>query len=523
MLAGLIRLLSWLLVRDSSSYVAVPTSPVAKARRRLDGRRLRYENVVSRIAWWLDDRLGFGRRDEWLIGFVWFFWLLALCLHHTGTDFLHFTKRLGAVAVSQLPVLYLLSLKGLNPFALAFGSSHERLNRFHGVLGRLVGLLLVLHAACYNYFFVVAGIWPRRLLDWIVVCGVVAALGLAALGATAMASVRRASYRVFFVTHVLVALMLPLLIFFHAPSVRIYLIEALLALLFDLGVRKLRSVHSPSTLVLRPDANLVAVEAPVPPHMLRAVSASAGSHVYLSIPPGSGRSASGPRALDLFDFLYNPFTVAAVDHQRASITLVARVRHGPMTRTLARLASSTPAARKVSLTIDGPYGSMARQLRHLVAWSPTRVLVIAGGVGATFSLPIYRFLREQLPSARIRLIWSVRGLADAAWASDAGLLPEDDRDVQLFISGGASAPYDTADTDSAVEMRSLRQASSPRHRLGRPDLETIVDDVFRQGLEEPVAVLVCGPAEMAAEVRRRVRPWVMLGRDVWWHSESFGW
>jgi hypothetical protein len=57
----------------------------------------------------------------------------------------------------------------------------------------------------------------------------------------------------------------------------------------------------------------------------------------------------------------------------------------------------------------------------------------------------------------------------------------------------------------------------------RPELGKIIDTTFRKGTEETVAVLVCGPAEMSREIKARVRPWVMKGRSVWWHDESFGW
>ncbi|RDA82701.1 hypothetical protein CP532_3919 [Ophiocordyceps camponoti-leonardi (nom. inval.)] len=483
-------------------YAQVPTSPVAKARR-LRLRRFNARHLLSRIRWWLDDDLpgGAGHRHEWIFGLVWALWLLTLCVRDTGSDFLHLTKRFGAVAVSQLPTLYLLSLK-------AFGSSHEMLNRLHAVLGRLVGLLLLLHVVCYNYFFFVAGIWPKRLFDLVVVYGVVAFLALLALGLSAMASVRRASYRVFIRVHLVVALLVPLLVFFHAPSVRLYLVEAFLALIVDISVRKLRSVNVPSTLVFRPDANLVAVEATVPPRISRALSDSPAAYVYVSLPQLSGA----------FDFLHNPFTVASVDDNRGTLTLVARVRNGPVTMTLARLASSSSSStRKHPLIIDGPYGSIALRL---IARCPSRVLLIAGGIGATFILPTHRFLREHLPEARLRLIWTVRDEADTAWATEADLVPED---AQLFVTGSRTRPND------AIEMRPLSSSSTttnssspPNHHRGRPDLDAIVDAVFRQGYEDPVAVLVCGPAGLAADVRRRVRPWAMQGRDVWWHSESFG-
>jgi hypothetical protein len=56
----------------------------------------------------------------------------------------------------------------------------------------------------------------------------------------------------------------------------------------------------------------------------------------------------------------------------------------------------------------------------------------------------------------------------------------------------------------------------------RPDWARLVDDVFRLGGEERVAVLVCGPHGMARDVRAEVDRWVARGRAVLWHDETFG-
>ena len=67
-----------------------------------------------------------------------------------------------------------------------------------------------------------------------------------------------------------------------------------------------------------------------------------------------------------------------------------------------------------------------------------------------------------------------------------------------------------------------RNKYTAQHNRKRPDLKKIVDDAFRHGDEERVAVVVCGPEEMATELRKHVGVWVMKGRAVWWHKEGFG-
>lgn len=68
---------------------------------------------------------------------------------------------------------------------------------------------------------------------------------------------------------------------------------------------------------------------------------------------------------------------------------------------------------------------------------------------------------------------------------------------------------------------------------GRPDFAGVAREFFslgavggeREGLAlVKAAVLVCGPAGMAAGLRREVGRYVRSGKaDVWWHDEQFGW
>ncbi|PNY29580.1 metalloreductase AIM14 [Tolypocladium capitatum] len=527
-------------------YEPVPRSPVLRSPVAAKARCRAAPGSVAarwrRLRWWLHDDVyvggaHWGRRDEWILGLAWTAWLLALCVLDTGKDYFHLTKRFGAIAISQFPIQYLMALKALNPFAWVFRSSHEDINRYHRVLGRIIYLLLILHIAFYSVYFFVAGIWLRRFFAPIVFCGVVASVGMHGIATTSMVKVREYSYRLFFVTHLVAAFSIPVLIFFHAPSARLYVIETLVIFFLDLGVRRVKTVNSPSTLETIPGTNLVMVSSSIPASKLKTFKAFPGSHIYLNIPPGSRTSAIPASQSGVFNFLYNPFTVASVNEDQGSITFIARTRAGPMTAVLNQLASSTPgsAAEAITLAIEGPYGSMGKRFHDLLNWGASRILLVAGGVGATFALPIYQAIQTESPTVRVQLVWAIRDAGDATWAVSDGSSRKsviDDPHIQLFLTGDAGVAADAdADADNAaggaVEMGPLRRVGNGRlvtnRSRRRPDIGKIVDDTFRQGLEEPIAVLVCGPAEMSTEVRRRVRPWVVRGRKVWWHSESFGW
>lgn len=80
--------------------------------------------------------------------------------------------------------------------------------------------------------------------------------------------------------------------------------------------------------------------------------------------------------------------------------------------------------------------------------------------------------------------------------------------------------------DGSVELDELQWTEEPVKATGgreKPNLRKIVDETFKHGNEERIAVLVCGPAQMARELRTHVGRWVEKGRDVFFHDESFGW
>ncbi|CAN8105033.1 unnamed protein product [Discula destructiva] len=511
-------------------YSPVPESPARKARRNsgLGAWEARYRL----LKWWLGDDVvifgqSWGRRDEWLFGLGWGAWMLALSVLETGDDYLHLTKRLGIIGISQLPLQYLLSLKSLNPIAFVLRSSHEEINRFHRALGRIVYLLLSLHAALYLAFFIENGTLLSKLGSSLAVqTGILGVLCFNALGATAIKAVRTYSYRIFFITHLIVALVIPPLIWFHAGSARIFVVEALVVFLIDILSRKVDTVTSEATFESFPGSSLVRVSTSVPFRKVQRFRKAPGSHIYLQI-PGISRLSQSPTSKDylVHEFLFNPFTVASVDEENGEISLVARHHSGPTTSTLRQLASeanTSDGSRHVSLSIEGPYGAVS-YYPELTTGEYDRVLLVSGGVGATFTVPLYRALQSDSPIARVQLVWAVGKASDAAWAKTTdGKLLADEENVQLYVTGTKQV-MDPQDEDDGIEMDTVSENRESKHTYTRPDLRKIVDDVFKSGQEDRVAVLFCGPAQMGRDLRRYVGSWTKKGRVVFWHSESFEW
>ncbi|SPJ81658.1 related to ferric reductase [Fusarium torulosum] len=517
----------------SSGYSQVPGSPGVKANRQRWISRVMGKGPM--VQWWLGEDVWFlgshwGQRDEWILGVAWTVWLLVLSIHGTGKDYLHLTKRVGIVATSQMPIQYLLALKALNPYAYVLRSSHEHLNRYHRVLGRIIYFLLTLHAIFYNVFFIESGIWFKRFFAPIVFAGVAGLIVLHALNGTAMARVRQVSYRLFFIVHLLGAFAIPPLIYYHAPSSRFYVVEAIGIFVLDLAARKIVTITAPAVVEAIPGTSLVKVTAKLPKSKIAKYAARPGSHIYLNVPPAS-RPGIGQFSAPylVFEFLYNPFTVASTNQETDELTFVARTRTGPMTSRLHHLSSTTntgTSAEKVELNIEGPYGTIGKTFNDLITSGISRVLIVAGGVGATFAVPLYHAILAENSITHVQFIWAIRSAGDATWASSSptGKSLLNDDQVQLFLTGEMGVANDS-DNAAGVEMNNLSQPSTRAaiRNSKRPDLQKIVDDTFRKSQQDDVAILVCGPTEMTRELRKSVTPWVMKGRNVWWHNESFGW
>ncbi|KAK8065417.1 hypothetical protein PG997_012164 [Apiospora hydei] len=510
--ALVVRLAVWFSRRETTqkiAYDAVPTSPGAKYIRESTttgsvGR------VFRRISWYLGDDIyiagkNWGRRDQFIFGGLWTVWLVFLCFMGTGNDYNHLTKRFAAIGCSQFPVQYLLSLKYLNPVAYAFRSSHEEINRWHRTLGRIVYFLLAAHAVLYSNKFVQMGIVLKMSTNTTVILGLVGIISMTLPEHNGIGCV---------------AMTLPIVIFFHVHHARLYMIESLVVIVVDIGVRKFYTVTAQAALQSIPGTDLVKITATVSPEMAAQFKDSPGAHAYVNVPPSSRPSANPVSPSNLvFEYIYSPFTVAGVSEDSWELTLTRRHGQG-----------------KYEIFVGHRRAVWRCEvLPQFIGVKFDRVLLFAGGVGATFTLPIYHYLSREHPLTRTEMIWAVRQPGEATWpTSELEKSILDDDHVHLYLTGNDFGPDGNGHGDSSsgadeeieldqmhADHRRAKHAAVSNHR--RPDLKKIVDDAFRQGVEDRVAVLVCGPDAMARELREYVGVWAKKGRYVWWHNEGFTW
>ena len=199
----------------------------------------------------------------------------------------------------------------------------------------------------------------------------------------------------------------------------------------------------------------------------------------------------------------------------------------------------------LALGFEGPYGALGHRFQRLMKSGTNRFLLIAGGVGASAMMPLYRAILAYNPDARVDFIWAIKNASEATWPISPAHTKSitDDPNVKLYLTGEIDIPYSpraSGEEEDEIDGLTLemdeisteagggstRNDSTatlvPLSNKRRPDLQHIINDTFTQG-DEAVAVAVCGPQSMSRDVRKWVALWAARGKDVWYHDETFGW
>ncbi|KAK6365674.1 hypothetical protein LTS17_011060 [Exophiala oligosperma] len=494
---------------------------------------------LRRIGWVLETTYvsEFGPLSVQLFGLAYTAWLLFLVFRGTGEDYMHLTKAFGHVGVSQMPLQYLMSVKwtALSPVAAATGLSHEKVNVYHRFLGRVVHLFLGIHAVLYLRFFAKMGWLEKRVRDWDVRFGLLAFWTVNFLGVLSLPAVRRRAYHaLFWRSHIVLALALPVFVFWHVKWTRLYVGQVAVVWVLNVVTRRfwagevvqVRSEDLQGTTGSNTTRQLIQVKMSVRQGG-RLAKATPGQHVYVHAPDGGG--------------VKNPFTVVSVtdSHPKDGVVeamLVVRRLGGPGTKWLAEVAKT---GKKVDIRVEGPYGDAGDHVDRLVNVETTGpVLLVAGGVGATYTIPIYMALlskaRRQGVQRNVKMVWLVKSVADAAWGVEVlrRHLPVTEMDVDVYVTG-ESANMSLAPTqDSNMVSGGGKLLGFKIHTLGeRPSIAPMVDNFFAASAAggqhdfnaDEVNVFVCGPASLSADLRKAIGRHVNAsGIKLRWIEEVFG-
>lgn len=476
--------------------------------------------TLRRISWTLGDTyIGeFGPLQVQVFGLLYAAFLLFRITYQTGNDYMHVTKAFGHVAVSQLPFHYLLAIKSpYSPITVATGLTHERLNSYHRLFGRIVHALLATHAVLYLRFFVKIDALSKRIKDMDVRLGVMAFWTMNFIGILSLPPVRAKVYhQVFYRSHVILSVLLLVILWFHVPYTRIYVAQAAIVWVLN-GVLRTGASQPAKVTCSAKSENIFQITIKTTGKHLHPYLP--GVHVYLK------KSGLGPRT---------PFTVLSargLDQGVSQIELVAKNSGGPMTGWLANMSKTDQT---LDLQLEGPYGEAQRYMPQLLtdqSKKQQKVLLVAGGVGATYALPIFKALAESRGSVdNLKLVWAVHTVEDVAWAKafleNPLLLPSFEINITKPPASGPDF-LEKAKTDGLTVIEK------------RPHLDAVVDSFLTLTLDSnaseksgrsmmkrdtsPAVVMVCGPSGLSSSLRKSIgRHSYVYGRDITWWEEQFG-
>lgn len=425
--------------------------------------------------------------------------------------------RTGFVSLAQLPLIFLLASKN-NIVGLLIGSSYERLNWLHRWTARILFLTVTIHMgfwfvgwARYDY------ILHKMKEDKITKRGFSAWCILLWIVLSSFAPIRRWNYEFFVIQHLVTFAGFIAAVYLHVPAeVKMWVWIPIGLVIFDRLARALLVLYA-NLSVFRPKRYregfwaCKATFEPLGPDMTRIVISnppitwSVGQHVLLS-------------CHSIAPFQSHPFTVASIPQDGTMEFLVKSksggtkrfFKHAQKHQGLPLTQPNTSASHKSSVVIEGPYGAI-RPLRQFDS-----LILIAGGSGATFTVPLMRDVVASWKAADsqssqsiiryppgavtryIRFIWVIKSRDHLSWfsiqlanvAQDVEQLKKDGYDIEINMS-----IYITCDENlRVVSKEKIKLASSgqlrtePAKQRQKPKLATSMKGEIEKAGNDHISV-----------------------------------
>lgn len=292
------------------------------------------------------------------------------------------------MAITNTAFITFLALKN-TPLGILTGYSYERLNQLHQVGGYTTVTFVCLHAILMlknlsDYHIL------KFIKSWYDLHGVLAGCGMLVILVTAI-FIRKMQYETFYIVHIFCFMFILINFGLHRPefSLKATYIPIIIACWWS-SDRILRSSR-----LLRNLYGTHAVVTALPHGVTRLVlhrrsfRAESGQHGFLWIP--------WIRVVET-----HPFTVASSNPNSIEFLISA---HDGFTRSLHSYAMKNSGG-VLKASFDGPYGALPNFTK-----TADKVILIAGGVGATFTFGVALEIIKKLKCTKgptIEFIWTVK-------------------------------------------------------------------------------------------------------------------
>ena len=365
---------------------------------------------------------------------------------------------------------------------------------------------------------------------------------------TSLPAFRHAFYETFLHIHIILAALSLAGLYLHLANLPSQnLIRILISLwVVERIIRLVRLLYRNISLSSRPNTTATIETLPgdairINLHLARPWTFKTNQHVYLTIPtiglwtnhPFSvaWSNTDGARTLNPSDIdpekamVTRSTTADSSSHsfthhtssQSTTLSLIVRRRSGFTDTLYRRAVANSGCLHNISALVEGPYTSGHNNSLH----SYGTVLLIAGGVGITHSVPHVRDLvvgysaQGTIAARRVLLVWIIQSPEHLEWIrpwmTEILALPRrrDVLRIQLFVT----------------RPRSTKEIHSPSATVqmfpGKPNMETLIEMEARDQVGA-MGVSVCGPGALTDDVRAAVRR-RQGRRNIDLVEEGFGW
>jgi predicted ferric reductase len=416
-------------------------------------------------------------------------------------------NRAGILAVSQFPLLILFA--GRNNFLLLLtGWSLDAFNVFHKWFGRIIVILLFIHAVAYTIYLdhdIYISMWAESFWRW----GVVAFVCSSVIVFQSLHYFRALRYEIFLVFHTLLAVFFTVGAWYHLKDQFFYqyVYAAIAVWAFDRALRICRILFSG----LNSKAD---------------VRYHDGGVMELNI-KYSRFWKPYPGAYAFIHFLKwnrfwqnHPFTIiqSPKPEDDGKLVIFIRVKSGITKRTKHYVRSCEDSIKTIRLFVDGPYGCSYPVHKY------DNIFMFAGGIGITAVYSYALALKNRsVRDNRVYIHWVIPDVRPLGWFADyLSHLQTDDRfHIRVHISNEREVEpqlaHEKRDTFESITLDNLDKS------YGRLNVYDMAAE-YLHSCKGSSAFLVCGPGPMNDDVRKAISKNIEHAPDrVDYFEESFSW
>ncbi|KAL1953498.1 hypothetical protein VTO42DRAFT_2751 [Malbranchea cinnamomea] len=463
-----------------------------------------------------------------LIGIVYKTWITPIegsTLHNTRTGLGGFADRVGALAYALTPLTVALSTRE-NLLSLITGIPYQHFNFLHRWTGRIIFIQSFLHTL--GWTIIEGRLYqpqPRVYTDWIsqlyMVFGIIAQILITFLYLFSIKRVVRWTGHEFFrKSHYIAGILYLGACWGHWDKLACWMIASIGVLFLDRGCRLLRMllIH----FKLKDDRNGIGFK-PAQGNIISFDDGSDGTVVRLEFVHRHPSWTAGQHFFLCFPELNiwqsHPFTPASVPTKESldqRHLYIVRCLGGETAR-LATLASKTEQ-RSTPVILTGPFGG------SVLDRTAPNVLVIAGGTGISFALPMAAAAVQNCGvTSRVELVWIIKHARNIDWveAELDALLSSSPAvlSVRIFVTRESADTSLTKDWEANLvdkEHPASRMSTGMFHNRDtahvewladhHPDIDEVLQHFVHRSRESGgrIQVLASGPAELGRDLRDAV-------------------